>query len=40
MHQINAVIQPQMLSKVMRALHELAHFPGCTVTDEHQSEAV
>jgi nitrogen regulatory protein PII len=33
MHEIKAVIQPQMLSKVMRALHDLPHFPGCTVTD-------
>jgi nitrogen regulatory protein P-II 1 len=33
MHEIKAVIQPHMLSKVMRALHALPHFPGCTVTD-------
>jgi nitrogen regulatory protein P-II 1 len=32
MKEIKAVIQPHMLSKVMRALHELPHFPGVTVT--------
>jgi nitrogen regulatory protein P-II 1 len=33
MKQINAVIQPHMLSNVVRALHELPHFPGFTVSD-------
>jgi nitrogen regulatory protein P-II 1 len=32
MKEIKAIIQPHMLSKVMRALHELPHFPGVTVT--------
>ena len=35
MHSIRAIIQPHMVGKVMRALHELPHFPGCTVTDAH-----
>lgn len=33
MKEIKAVIQPHMLSKVMEALHALAHFPGVTVSD-------
>jgi len=32
MKEIKAIIQPHMLGKVMRALHELPHFPGVTVT--------
>lgn len=35
MHSIRAIIQPHMIGKVMRVLHELPHFPGCTVTDAH-----
>ncbi len=31
MKEIKATIQPHMLSKVVRALHELPHFPGMTV---------
>jgi nitrogen regulatory protein P-II 1 len=31
MKQITAIIQPHMLAKVERALHELPHFPGFTV---------
>ncbi|MGH8727953.1 MAG: P-II family nitrogen regulator [Burkholderiales bacterium] len=31
MKQINAVIQPHMLSKVEHALHALPHFPGFTL---------
>ncbi len=31
MKQITAFIQPHMLEKVEQALHELKHFPGCTV---------
>jgi nitrogen regulatory protein P-II 1 len=30
--EIKAVLQPHVLSKVMRALHDLPHFPGVTVT--------
>jgi nitrogen regulatory protein P-II 1 len=30
--EIKAIIQPHMLSRVMRALHALPHFPGVTVT--------
>ncbi len=33
MHAIRAIIQPHMLGKLMRTLHEFPHFPGCTVTD-------
>ena len=33
MKQITAVIQPHMLSNVVRALHQLPHFPGFTITD-------
>ena len=35
MHSIRAIIQPHMIGKVMRALRELPHFPGCTVIDAH-----
>ena len=31
MKQITAIIQPHMLEKVEHALHQLKHFPGCTV---------
>jgi nitrogen regulatory protein P-II 1 len=31
MKQVTAIIQPHMLAKVERALHELPHFPGFTV---------
>ncbi len=31
MKEIKATIQPQMLSRVIRALHELPHFPGVTI---------
>lgn len=31
MKEIRAIIQPHMISKVVRALHELPHFPGLTV---------
>jgi nitrogen regulatory protein P-II 1 len=33
MKEIKAVLQPQMLGKVMAALHALPHFPGATVVD-------
>jgi len=33
MKEIKAIIQPHMLSKVVRALHALPHFPGFTITD-------
>jgi nitrogen regulatory protein P-II 1 len=33
MKEIKAIIQPHMLSKVIRELHELPHFPGFTVSD-------
>lgn len=33
MKEIKAIIQPHMLSKVVRALHELPHFPGLTLSD-------
>lgn len=33
MKEIKAIIQPHMVSKVVRALHELPHFPGLTVFD-------
>ena len=33
MQEVKAIIQPHMLSKVVRALHALPHFPGCTVND-------
>lgn len=33
MKEIKAIIQPHMLEKVMDALHDLAHFPGITVSD-------
>lgn len=35
MKKIKAIIQPHMASKVVRALHELPHFPGLTVTKAH-----
>ena len=31
MKEIKATIQPQMLSRVIRALYELPHFPGFTL---------
>lgn len=33
MKEIRAIIDPEMLSRVMRALHALAHFPGVTISD-------
>lgn len=33
MKEIKAIIQPHMVSKVVRALHELSHFPGLTISD-------
>ena len=33
MKEIKAIIQPHMLSNVVRALHALPHFPGFTITD-------
>src|SRR5215207_3743100 len=33
MKEIRAIIQPHMLRRVIEALHELPHFPGCTVSD-------
>jgi len=33
MKEIKAIIQPHMVSKVVRALHELPHFPGLTVLE-------
>jgi nitrogen regulatory protein P-II 1 len=33
MKTIKAIIQPHMVSKVVRALHELPHFPGLTIAD-------
>lgn len=33
MKEIKAVIQPHMVSKVVRALHTLEHFPGFTLFD-------
>ncbi len=35
MKEITAIIQPQTLSRVMRALHALPHFPGVTILDGH-----
>ena len=35
MKEIIAVIQPQTLLRVMRALHALPHFPGVTILDGH-----
>ncbi|MGH8505952.1 MAG: P-II family nitrogen regulator [Stenotrophobium sp.] len=35
MKQITAYLQPHRLSKVVRALHGLARFPGFTVLDAH-----
>lgn len=33
MKEIKAIIQPHMLERVMRALHEQPHFPGVTISD-------
>ena len=33
MKAIKAIIQPHMATKVVRALHELPHFPGLTLGD-------
>ncbi len=33
MKTIKAIIQPHVVTKVVRALHELPHFPGMTLTD-------
>ena len=33
MKEIKAILQPHMLSRVVRALHALPHFPGFTVAD-------
>ena len=32
MKEVQALIQPHLLDKVMRCLHELAHFTGATVS--------
>ena len=31
MKEIRAIVQPHMLDRVVRALHELPHFPGLTL---------
>jgi len=33
MKEIKAIIQPHVVSRVVRALHALAHFPGLTLID-------
>lgn len=33
MKEIKAILQPHALERVMKALHELEHFPGVTVSD-------
>ena len=33
MKEIEAIIQPHMLGRVMDALHECEHFPGATISD-------
>jgi nitrogen regulatory protein P-II 1 len=33
MKEIKAVLQPHIVSRVVRALHELPHFPGLTLSD-------
>ena len=33
MKEVKAIIQPHMLTAAVRALHELPHFPGLTVTE-------
>lgn len=33
MKEIKAIIQPHAVSRVVRALHELPHFPGFTLSD-------
>lgn len=33
MRTIKAIIQPHIVTKVVRALHELPHFPGLTLSD-------
>jgi len=33
MKEIKAILQPHAVSRVVRALHELPHFPGFTLTD-------
>ena len=35
MKEIRAIIQPHIVEKVVRALHELEHFPGFTLSDAH-----
>jgi nitrogen regulatory protein P-II 1 len=35
MNEITAIIQPHTLSKVMRSLHDLPHFPGVTLLEAH-----
>lgn len=33
MKEIKAILQPHIVSRVVRALHELPHFPGLTLSD-------
>ena len=33
MKEIKAILQPHIVSRVVRALHELPHFPGFTLSD-------
>ncbi len=35
MKEVKAVLQPHIISRVVRALHALPHFPGLTVSDAH-----
>ena len=35
MKRLEAFIQPHRLNKVIRALHELPRFPGCTICNAH-----
>ena len=33
MREIKAILQPHVVSRVVRALHALPHFPGLTMSD-------
>jgi nitrogen regulatory protein P-II 1 len=35
MKAIKAILQPHIVTKVVRALHALPHFPGLTLSDAH-----
>ena len=39
MKEIKAILQPHIVTRVVRALHALPHFPGLTLSDARARDA-